>query len=260
MPPRNLRRAITGTAAATKSCLTSPENRKSPLSEFIPKGVKSLKSNLLYSPFIHTVYSCYLRICNSQRDQKNLSDAPSVRRPRVRSRPGSLRNGPEQTNKRLNRQTYERADKRTAGPANKRPRRQTGRRTGGRTEEWADGPAGGRPRKQTGRRPSAGPNAGHPLRRPDTPHAGRTAESFSSRLHSRKVRRAEFRGNNDGYSALNDYFCGKSHEKPHNHAPLQTLEQHHRLGRIRRRGADLSDDDGTLVEPMGLLGVHRHLL
>ena len=153
------------------ACLTSPENRKSPLSEFIPKGVKSLKSNLLYSPFIHTVYSCYLRICNSQRDQKNLSDAPSVRRPRVRSRPGSLRNGPEQTNKRLNRQTYERADKRTNGPANERPRRQTdgqkGEQRSGRMARQADGPEG----KRAAARPPAEcrtspPAPRHPACRP----------------------------------------------------------------------------------------------
>src|SRR5699024_5459988 len=34
-----------------RGCLTSPENRKSPLPEFILAGVKSLKSDLLDSPF-----------------------------------------------------------------------------------------------------------------------------------------------------------------------------------------------------------------
>ena len=59
---------------ASGGCLTSPENRKSSLSEFIPAGVKSLKSDLLDSSFfqIDTVGPCLSGDRASGRDRGNI--------------------------------------------------------------------------------------------------------------------------------------------------------------------------------------------
>ena len=55
--------------SATWGCPTGPENRKSPLPEFIPAGVKSLKSDLLdNSFFIRTAHRELFPIRNSLRE------------------------------------------------------------------------------------------------------------------------------------------------------------------------------------------------
>ena len=50
-PDRTDERRTTRRRQSERGCLTSPENRKSPLPEFIPAGVKSLESDLLDSSF-----------------------------------------------------------------------------------------------------------------------------------------------------------------------------------------------------------------
>ena len=63
------------------ACLTSPENRKSPLPEFILAGVKSLKSDLLDSP----VFTCAngiarkVRTCPFGAEIRAMASGPFIR-------------------------------------------------------------------------------------------------------------------------------------------------------------------------------------
>ena len=68
-PDRTDERRTTRRRQSERGCLTSPENRKSPLSEFIPAGVKSLEPDLLdNSFFIRTAHRELFPIRNSLRE------------------------------------------------------------------------------------------------------------------------------------------------------------------------------------------------
>ena len=79
-PDRTDERRTTRRRQSERGCLTSPENRKSPLSEFIPAGVKSLESDLLdNSFFIRTAHRELFPIRNSLRVEKACRTAPFIR-------------------------------------------------------------------------------------------------------------------------------------------------------------------------------------